>query len=211
MCLTAIVQCLRSVAAQSGASAGMPRPCRGSRRNILRIYYRYTIPLIRRIIAHIGVILFLQCAIPVFEGLLPARHDAIIANLLFDLATWHAYAKLRLHTNTSLGFFATATIILGTIMRRFVKKTCAAYDTRELPHEMATRGRCKAAMIKKGLDSGKNMSTTNLFRSEKLQKIFNLVIYKYHALGDYVRTILHFGTTDSYSTQVVGFFIYLQK
>ena len=139
-----------------------------------------------------------------FEGLLPARHNAIIANLLFDLTTWHAYAKLRLHTDTSLGFFATATHILGATMRRFVKRTCAAYDMRELPHEMAARGRCKAAMIKKGLNSGKDISTTK-FSSEKLQKVFNLVTYKYHALSDYVRTILHFGTTDSISTQVVRF------
>ena len=135
---------------------------------------------------------------------MPARHNAIVANLLFDLATWHAYTKLRLHTGTTLGFFATATRILGATMRRFVKKTCAAYDTRELPHEMAARGRRKAALIKKGLESGKNMSGAK-FGSEKLQKVFNLVTYKYHALGDYVRTILRFGTTDSISTQVVRF------
>ena len=137
MCLTAIVRCLHLVAAQSGNSTGMPQPCGGLRHEISKICYRYAIPLTHRIIAHIGVTFFLQCAIPVFEGLLPPHHDAIIANLLFDLTTWHAYAKLCLHTDTSLGFFATTTIILGTTMRRFVKKTCGAYDTRELPHEMA--------------------------------------------------------------------------
>lgn len=34
-------------------------------------------------------------------------------------------------------------------------------------------------------------------------KMFNLSTYKLHALGDYVSTIRLFGTTDSYSTQIV--------
>lgn len=44
----------------------------------------------------------LQCSIPVFEGLLDDPHDTILMNLLFLLATWHAYAKLRMHTDTTL-------------------------------------------------------------------------------------------------------------
>ncbi|ETW76921.1 hypothetical protein HETIRDRAFT_422272 [Heterobasidion irregulare TC 32-1] len=114
---------------------------------------------------------------PVFKGLLPACHDAIIANLLSNLATWNVYTKLHLHTGTSLGFFATATLMLGATIR------------------------CKAAMIKKGLKLGKNISATT-FTSEKLCKIFNLVTYKYHALGDYIGMILCFRTTDLYSMQV---------
>jgi hypothetical protein len=35
-------------------------------------------------------------------------------------------------------------------------------------------------------------------------KHFNLLTYKMHALGDYVSTIRQFGTTDSYSTQIVS-------
>jgi hypothetical protein len=35
------------------------------------------------------------------------------------------------------------------------------------------------------------------------QKLFNLLTYKLHSLGDYVRAIRWFGTTDSYSTQPV--------
>lgn len=38
--------------------------------------------------------------------------------------------------------------------------------------------------------------------SSKL-KVFNLVTFKLHALGDYARTIRWFGTSDSYSTQPV--------
>jgi len=35
-------------------------------------------------------------------------------------------------------------------------------------------------------------------------KSFNLATYKFHALGDYVRNIRLFGTTDSYTTQLVS-------
>ncbi|KAJ2921071.1 hypothetical protein H1R20_g16022, partial [Candolleomyces eurysporus] len=38
----------------------------------------------------------LQCAIPAFARLLPEpRHDRLVRKLLFELATWHALAKLR--------------------------------------------------------------------------------------------------------------------
>ncbi|KII83441.1 hypothetical protein PLICRDRAFT_79810, partial [Plicaturopsis crispa FD-325 SS-3] len=83
----------------------------------------------------------LQCAMPVFEGLLPAPHDAIVQDLLFSLATWHAYAKLRLHTDTTLDHFDDATTSLGTILRKFVRETCEAFNTKELPQEEAARGR----------------------------------------------------------------------
>jgi hypothetical protein len=39
--------------------------------------------------------------------------------------------------------------------------------------------------------------------SGKRRKTFNLLTSKLHALGDYVETIKAFGTTDSYSTQIV--------
>ncbi|KAJ6619167.1 hypothetical protein B0H10DRAFT_1794003 [Mycena sp. CBHHK59/15] len=40
----------------------------------------------------------LQCAIPVFEGLLPEPHNNTVLNLLFTFAEWHVLAKLRMHT-----------------------------------------------------------------------------------------------------------------
>jgi hypothetical protein len=36
------------------------------------------------------------------------------------------------------------------------------------------------------------------------RKNFNLKIYKYHCLGDYANTIRRCGTTDSFSTELVG-------
>jgi hypothetical protein len=44
----------------------------------------------------------LQCAIPVFDNLLPEPHNMHALKLLFDLAHWHALAKLRMHADTTL-------------------------------------------------------------------------------------------------------------
>ena len=41
-------------------------------------------------------------------------------------------------------------------------------------------------------------------RSSPLPKSFNINTYKFHTLGDYSQMIKTFGTTDSYSTQVVS-------
>ncbi|KAG2032550.1 hypothetical protein BDR03DRAFT_873674, partial [Suillus americanus] len=60
----------------------------------------------------------LQCALPVFEGLLPNEHgqNTIVLDLLFDLAAWQGYAKLRLHTDNTLAFFDTVTVVLGDVI-----------------------------------------------------------------------------------------------
>ena len=140
-----------------------------------------------------------QCAIPVFEDLLPSPHNEVALDLLFTLATWHAYAKLRLHTSTTLNKLETATKQLGTILRRFAQTTCEAYDTRELPQEAAARGRRQAAMAAK---EGPSAQPKQLASGSNRRK-FNLNTYKLHALGDYANTIREFGTTDNYTTQVV--------
>jgi hypothetical protein len=41
---------------------------------------------------------------------------------LFNLTTWHAYAKLRLHTDTTLNEFRTITSTLETAVRTFIKE-----------------------------------------------------------------------------------------
>jgi hypothetical protein len=77
-------------------------------------------------------------------------------DLLFTLCTWHAFAKLRLHTETTLDHFEATTTSLGQLLRRFLNVTCNAFDTRETPSEEAARGRRKAAMAAKGLASAKS-------------------------------------------------------
>lgn len=144
----------------------------------------------------------LQCALPVFEGLLPEPHNTIVLDLLFTLGSWHAYAKLRMHTKMTLKLFDEATIALGRQVRRFKRTTCTAYITKELPKETAARGRRKAAMVNKGKGlsaaSSKNGST-----NEPKIKTLNINTYKFHSLSKYPGAIRYFGTSDSYSTQIV--------
>jgi hypothetical protein len=76
----------------------------------------------------------------IFENLLPEPHNTIILDLLFNLASWYAYAKLQMHTTDTLAFLDTATIILGQSVCKFYKTTCNHYYTTELPDEYAARG-----------------------------------------------------------------------
>jgi hypothetical protein len=62
---------------------------------------------------------------------------------LFVKATFHAFAKLRLHTSTTLRFFDKALYDLGTIVRDFDSKVCPHYETRPLAGKEATRKRAE--------------------------------------------------------------------
>jgi hypothetical protein len=123
-----------------------------------------------------------QCSIPIFEGLLPEPFNRMLLRLLYKAAEWHALAKLRMHTESTLDLLEAVTKDFGRLMRQFRDKTSETFETVELPRETGTR--------KGGGGSSK--------------KTLNLNTYKFHALGDYVATIRQFGTTDSYSTQVVS-------
>ena len=109
----------------------------------------------------------------------------MLLRLLYKAAEWHAFSKLRLHTETTLNLFEAVTREFGHLMRQFRNKTSNEYNTVELPRGADARG-------------GRS-------RSSK-KKILNLNTYKFHALADYVATIRLFGTTDSYSTLVVSLF-----
>ena len=126
---------------------------------------------------------------------MPSPHNEIVLTLLFELATWHALAKLRIHTDMSLRFLETSTKRLGKILRRFVSETCEAFPTVELPQEETVRRRRMAMSDPKGKKKAAE--------SGPKKKTLNLQTYKLHALGDYSNTIRQYGTTDSYSTQTV--------
>ena len=136
--------------------------------------------------------------IPVFEGLLDNPHNNTILSLLFTFAEWHTLAKLRMHTDDTLGWLDQSTKELGMQIRKFARNTCPCFNTVELPAEEAARVRRRARKP--------NIPTSSTPASASKKKLpFNLIMYKLHALGDYVRTIRMFGTTDSYSTQPVSF------
>lgn len=158
---------------------------------------------------------------PVFDGLLPEPHNEVVTSLLFRLAEWHALAKLRLHTETTLSRLESVTTILGRELRRFSNVTCRSFSTEELPKEAAARGRRQSRQKAKVAASAQpNTSNVQLATSanhppvpttepgagvtkEKKKKKFNLSTYKFHSLGDYARMIRLYGTTDSYNSQTV--------
>jgi hypothetical protein len=143
-----------------------------------------------------------------------------VLDLLFTLCTWHALAKLRLHTSSTLRIFKATTKVLGQKLRYWVKKTCAAFDTRELPKEASARYRRKAtAASKAGKGKGQMPipSSTRIatqqdespdVHNSKNRKVFNMCTYKVHALGHYIAAIARFGTTDNYSTQIVNHILF---
>lgn len=157
-----------------------------------------------------------QCSFPVFEGLFPMPHDKRILDLLWDFATWHAYAKLRLHTDDTLWSFRELTIELGNSMRDFKDNTCSAYVTNELPKEIAARGRREAATTarrnerralraQKEAEKGDTESSgkKKKKKDEPKEKFFNINTPKWHFHGDYADSIDWVGTTDVTSTQRV--------
>ena len=140
-----------------------------------------------------------QCAIPAFEGLFESEDNVIVQNLLFELATCHFLAKLRLHTEITVKGLEASTTRLGDALRKFESTTCAKYVTKDLPSEEAARGRRTAALAEK------NGTHNSAPRSNKSHiRKFNLSTYKLHALGDYANYIRRYGTTDGFSTQTVS-------
>jgi len=138
----------------------------------------------------------------VFEGLFPPLHDLTMQCLLFRLSKWHVLAKLRLHTDETLMLLQQSLQRLGDQLRHFQQDTCPAFHTHELPMEAAQRQRKETADLKAGHRKKELCSAL-------LPKSFNLNTYKFHALGNCDRMIQMFGTTDSFTTQVVSCFTYI--
>ena len=115
--------------------------------------------------------------------------------LLYRTAEWHAFAKLRLHTESTLQHLEKLTTDLGKLMREF-RDTTQSFSTVELPKEKGSRQRRQTS-------ARRNEITTPVSSGKKVKSL-NLFTYKWHALGDYVKAIRLFGGTDGFSTQVVS-------
>ena len=70
-----------------------------------------------------------------FEGLLQEPYNTIVMTLLYRTAEWHAFAKLRLHTESTLQHLEQLTTELGKLMQKFRDTTQSAFVTFELPKE----------------------------------------------------------------------------
>jgi hypothetical protein len=79
----------------------------------------------------------LQCSIPMFKDLLEEPHNKQLMKLLYQTAEWHALAKLRLHTDTTLEHLRRLTKEFGSLMCQFRDQTCSQFGTIELSREVA--------------------------------------------------------------------------
>lgn len=115
--------------------------------------------------------------------------------LLYRVAEWHAFAKMRLHTEHTLRRLDTLTTELGKLMRDFEQSTCLHFQTFELPREAEARKRRYA---------NAHPSETDSNFGAKRTKSLNISTYKWHSLADYVPAIRLFGGVDGFSTQLVS-------
>lgn len=164
----------------------------------------------------------LQCGIPCFDGLFPPEHNDRVMVLLFRLAEWHGFSKLRLHTQATVDHLARLSTTLGSAVRDFRDTTCEAFETFETPSEISKRAKRQAKQASKAASTptaatataASGASTTDSTSSQAPARVdpvksskksikLNLSTYKWHAQGDYPSTIPLFGTTESYSTQPV--------
>lgn len=143
-----------------------------------------------------------ECALPAFEGLVHSSHNEMIMDLLFIMVLWHGFAKMRIHTQTTVDVLRALTSELGRLLRQFKSKVCSAYETEETAAEHARRLRRTNKKIKQGEQIDPMVGSR---RGRTVKKAFNLSTYKLHALGHYVDTIIRFGSTTSYSSQTVNF------
>jgi hypothetical protein len=101
-----------------------------------------------------------------------------------------------MHSETTLLALDETFKRLSRQLRKFSDFTCTAFATMELPKE-------KAARERKTARERADLSNPDAGSSGRKNKRFNLNTYKFHAMADYVRSIRHFGTTDSFTTQIV--------
>lgn len=128
-----------------------------------------------------------------------------------------------MHIESTLLQLEKATKSIGKELRGFQEWTSTGFNVKELPKEADKHTRQKQK--KKGgstpatgvtpsssvgpaatlLETG---AAPSILAKPK-SKLFDLCTYKMHALGDYVQAIQLYGTTDSYSTQIVYCFFKL--
>ena len=169
----------------------------------MRIYYKLSLDITAD-----HILTTPQCAIPCFEGLFPAKLNSITLDLLFDLAAFHALAKLRIHHDLSLQMLSAVTRRLGDSLRKFKSQMCDKPDLGYTPEELAKRARRHAKEDEKRAKQGLPPAQR---RGQNGPKPFSLSTSKIHKLSHYEYMIRRFGTTDGYTTQNVSFPLFLHS
>lgn len=93
-----------------------------------------------------------------FEGLIPQPHGTQVLDLLYTFAMWHGFAKLRMHTATSLELFARLTTELGSLLRKFADEICPKFKTVEFQKEVDARNKEKSTKKQKVDPKGKSIA-----------------------------------------------------
>jgi hypothetical protein len=106
---------------------------------------------------------------------------------------------MRMHTETSLMHWDHVTVSLTNTLRMF-QQSSASIRTMETPREQNARTR--------RIQARPHSSPQETTRSGSGPRILNLTTYKFHALADGPATVRRYGTTDSYTTQVVCFTVW---
>ena len=57
----------------------------------------------------------LQCSIPAFEGILDEPHNSRLMKLLYRTTEWHVFAKLRMHSDSTLAHLELLTKEFGLL------------------------------------------------------------------------------------------------
>lgn len=147
----------------------------------------------------------LQCAIPAFDGLFQKEEDnKLVLRLLFKMAEWHGFAKLRMHSEDTIDHLEKLTRDLGNLVRKFHQDVCSRTETYELQRESDARHRRTADRM----PSSAVPPTTS---STRMPKLLNLNTYKWHSMPDYPNIFPWFGPSDIYSTQPVRSDLQLRK
>jgi hypothetical protein len=108
-----------------------------------------------------------------------------------------------MHTDHTLTMLEGLTTTLGDQLRFFANETCSSYETFELPREAAARQRRQSKKPQ--------VNVSDADPKPRRRKTFHMNTYKHHALGDYVETIRNYGTCDSYSTELVCKFFFVDR
>ena len=118
--------------------------------------------------------------IPAFEGLLPLQHNHAVLELLFELANWHALAKLRMYTDVTLDIFDSASINMYDAMRKFATITCAAFEVYESPAGVEARvRRSRAKNPDAAVDTSRKTMTASSTTMSVCKSALFLVLFRY--------------------------------
>jgi hypothetical protein len=111
--------------------------------------------------------------------------------LLYICAQWYSLAKLHFHNDFTVNLLEHTTILLGAQMRKFDQDVCTKYHMKELQKEADAR-------VRRASKGGKPASSAC--------KPVSLGVFtiKFHLLGDYGHVIRTYGTTDSFSSEIVS-------